>query len=291
MPKPIFREYIGVKPNSTTLHDFPTEIINTETLEFHYILGFAIESYYESGKGTGTFEESWDVELFGPEKVKNLKRRHPEVKVVISIGGRGVNTPFDPAEENVWVSNAKESLKLIIQKYSDDSGNLIDGIDIHYEHIRSDEPFATLMGQLITELKKDDDLNINVVSIAPSENNSSHYQKLYNAKKDYINWVDYQFSNQQKPVSTDDAFVEIFKSLEKDYHPHKVLPGFSTDPLDTKHNKITRDIFIGGCTRLVQTFSLPGVFFWNANDSVIPKRDGDKPFIVELTLQQLLAKR
>nr|CAA86852.1 putative narbonin [Glycine max] len=290
MPKPIFREYIGVKPNSETLHDFPHEIIDTENLEFHFILGFATESYYESGKSTGNFEESWDSESFGLENVKKLKERYPEVKVVISIGGRGVQTPFHPAEENVWVENAQESLKQIFQKYSNESGSMIDGIDINYEHISSDEPFARLVGLLITELKKDDDLNINVVSIAPSETNSSHYQKLYNAKKDYINWVDYQFSNQHKPVHKDDHFVEIFKTVEKDYHLRKVLPGFSTDPDDAKHNKITRDVFIGGCTRLKQTSSLPGVFFWNAHDSVTPRLDGDKPFIVELTLQQLLAK-
>nr|CAA87009.1 nodulin homologous to narbonin [Vicia faba] len=285
MSKPVFREYIGVKPDSKSLADFP-QITQTETIEFHFILGFATEKYNESRKGSGNFEESWKDEFFGPDKVRILKTKHPEVKVVISIGGRGVETPFDPAEQNVWVSNAVKSLKLIIQKYKNESGNLIDGIDINYEHIKWDEAFPRLIGQLITELKKERDLNIHVVSIAPSENNASSYLNLYNANPDYINLVDYQFSNQLNPVSTDDAFVDIYERVVNDYHPRKVLPGFSTDPLDHINIKITRDIFIGGCTKLKQTSSLPGVFFWNANDS----NNGDEPFKVEHVLEELLAK-
>ncbi|CAI8590156.1 unnamed protein product [Vicia faba] len=293
MSKPIFREYIGVKPHSTTLDDFPPEIIKTDTLEFHFILGFATEKYYLSGKGSGNFEESWRDEFFGPDKVKILKIKHPEVKVVISIGGRGLETPFDPAEHYVWVSNAVKSLKLIIQKYKNESGNMIDGIDINYEHIKWDELFVNCISQVITELKNDDDLNIQVVSIAPSENNASSYLKLYNANPDDINLVDYQFSNQLNPVSTEDAFVDIYKSLVKDYNPHKVLPGFSTDPLDTKRTKITRDTFIGGCKKIISSFQLklPGVFFWNANDSAIPQSDDeDEPYILEHILQDILTK-
>nr|CAA86853.1 putative narbonin-like 2S protein [Vicia faba] len=285
MPKPIFREYIGVKRESETLEDFP-QITQKETIEFHFILGFATEKYNEGRKGTGNFEESWMDEFFGPDKVKNLKTKHPEVKVVISIGGRGVETPFDPAEQNIWVSNAVKSLKLIIQKYKNESGNLIDGIDINYEHIKSDEAFPRLIGQLITELKKERDLNIHVVSIAPSENNASSYLNLYNANPDDINLVDYQFSNQLRHVSTEDAFVDIYKRVVNDYFTHKVLPVFITDPLDNMNTKITRDIFIGGCTKLKQTSSLPGVFFWNANDS----NNGDEPFKVEHVLEELLAK-
>nr|CAA87008.1 nodulin homologous to narbonin [Vicia faba] len=285
MSKPVFREYIGVKPESETLADFP-QITQKETTEFHFILGFATENYSESRKGSGNFVESWKDEFFGPDKVKILKRKHPEVKVVISIGGHGLETPFDPAEQIVWVSNAVRSLKLIIQKYKNESGNLIDGIDINYGNIKSDEAFPRLIGQLIRELKKERDLNIHVVSIAPSENNASSYHKLYNATRDDINWVDYQFSNQLNPVSTYDAFVDIYKSLVKDYHPHKVLPGFSTDPDDNMNTKITRDIFLGGCTKLKQTSSLPGVFFWNANDS----NNGDEPFQAEHVLEELLAK-
>nr|CAA86854.1 putative narbonin-like 2S protein [Vicia faba] len=285
MPKPIFREYIGVKPESETLQDFP-QITQKETIEFHFILGFATEKYTEAKRGTGNFEESWKDEFFGPDNVKNLKTKYPDVKVVISIGGSGLETPFDPAEQIVWVSNAVRSLKVIIQKYKNDSGNLIDGIDINYGNIKSDQAFTRLIGQLITELKKERDLNIHVVSIAPSEKNASSYHKLYNATRDDITLVDYQFSNQLRHVSTYDAFVDIYKGLVKDYHPHKVLPGFSTDPLDNMNTKITRDIFIGGCTKLKQTSSLPGVFFWNANDS----NNGDEPFKVEHVLEELLAK-
>ncbi|XP_058727864.1 chitinase 2-like [Vicia villosa] len=295
MSKLIFREYIGVKPSSTNLHDFPTDIINSKISDFHFILGFASEGY-ENGKGNGIFKEAWDVEFFGLEKVKKLKENNPKVKVVISIGGRDVETPFDPAEEEIWIRQAVNSLKAIIQKYKNDSNpnrNLIDGIDINYQHIAestTESLFSHCLGEVITKLKRDSDLNIDVVSIAPSEKNQSHYRRLYWDNAKMINWVDYQFYNQIKTISSPAEFVELYNNVANEYGPNKVLPGVSTDPDDTKNTKISRENFIAGCILLKQSSTLPGVFFWNANDSAVPLPGGKEGFLLERFWQSLVTE-
>jgi hypothetical protein len=291
MSKLIFREYIGVKPSSTSLIDFPTDIINSNRFDFQFILGFASEEYNASGKGNGNFTETWDVEYFGPDKVKDFKTNNPNVKVVISIGGRDVKTPFDPVEETLWIRTAVNSLKVLIGKYKNDSGNVIDGIDINYETIKtSNDLFVRCIGQVITQLKNDYDLKITVVSIAPSEKNESHYRALYYANRANINWVDYQFYNQEKTVPTPKDFVNIYGNLIKSYPPQIVLPGFSTDPNDTKDTKISRENFIAGCILLKKESKLNGVFLWNANDSSIPPPGEHEPYVVEHSLQDVLTK-
>ncbi|XP_045790252.1 chitinase 1-like [Trifolium pratense] len=288
----IFREYIGVKPSSKVLRNFPTEIINSDINEFHFILGFASEEYDNSNKGTGVFKESWNVDYFGPDDVRTMKEKYANVKVVISIGGRDSKTPFDPLtglEE--WSKKAVESLKRIIGKYKSSSGdNTIDGIDINYQYIHgseSDRRFANYLGRVITELKYNTDLRINVVSIAPSPNNDTHYLNLYSANKDDINWVDYKFYNNPYVISSSDEFVNLYNEAEKAYCPEKVLPGLSTDPAD---DKMSWEIFIGGCKLLKKKSKLPGIFIWNANDSAIPVPGENKGFLLEILLQRLLVQ-
>jgi hypothetical protein len=297
MPK-IFREYIGVKPYSKSLRDFPIKIINSNISEFHFILGFANEEYDDKKRGTGVFKTTWNVEFFGPEDVKRLKENNKNVKVVISFGGCDEKTPFNPAEDNIWMEKAVASLKAIILKYKDQSGkSIIDGIDINYEHILTSIDkdrcrFAECLGQVITDLKKDRDLNINVVSIAPSEHNDSHYRKLYWENIDNINLVDYKFYNQTKIVQTSEEFVKLYLKIANDYTPDKFLPGISTDPGHTepadKIIKMPREIFTAGCKHLMQYSTLPGIFLWNAHDSVVPPSGETKAFLLEDILQSLL---
>ncbi|XP_045792287.1 chitinase 2-like [Trifolium pratense] len=293
----IFREYIGVKPPSKSLVDYPTEIINSNIKEFHFILGFANEQYVNDSnynkKGTGSFKESWNVDFFGPDKVRILKETYANVKVVISIGGRDSKTPFDPLTGlEKWSKEAVNSLKRIIGKYKSSSGdNTIDGIDINYQHIHGSDSdpdrFANYLGRVITELKNDTDLRINVVSIAPSHNNDTHYRNLYSENKDNINWVDYQFYNNPHVISTYEEFLNLYNKAADDYCREKVLPGLSTDPAD---DKMPWEIFIGGCILLKQQSKLPGIFIWNANDSAIPVPGENKGFLLEIFLQRLLVQ-
>lgn len=293
--KLIFREYIGVKQPAISFDDFPSSIINSPSIEFHFILGFAREEYDGSGKGNGKFTANWDLDYYGPDKVKDFKNKNPNAKVIISIGGRAAETPFNPAEESLWIRNAVNSLRELIGPYKNDSGNIIDGIDINYETIKtSSDLFVRCIGQVITQLKNDQNprhdhynLKIHVVSIAVSEKNKSHYRDLYYANRTKIDWVDYQFYNQEKVVSTVKDFVEIYKNLIKDYTFEKILLGISTDPNDTKNSKISLEIFIAGCIELFKNSKVRGVFVWNANDSANPPH-GDEPYAVELRLKDAL---
>ncbi|XP_004503412.1 chitinase 2-like [Cicer arietinum] len=216
----IFREYIGVKPYPNTLHDFPVDIINSNIDQFHFILGFAIETYDDNGNSTGFFHPYWNVHFFSPEKVKKLKQNYDNVKVVISIGGRDDKHPFHPASKVDWADNAVNSLKKIIQQYNKVkdpwSFNIIDGIDINYEYIKSDgEDFAYCVGDVIKRLKEDIDVSIDMVSIAPSKQVNSKYHTLYLAHADDIDWVDYQFYFET--LKSKDEFKNLFLSLSDVY--------------------------------------------------------------------------
>ncbi|XP_061360430.1 chitinase 2-like [Gastrolobium bilobum] len=279
----IFREYIGVKEEPDSLNDFPDEIINSKIGEFHFILGFAMEDYDNNGRGTGIFKRRWNYGYFSPEKIKKLKNDHENevIKVVISIGGRAsgdTKYPFNPAEKEVWIEKAQESLKEIIKDYK----GQIDGIDINYENIESDD-FSHCIGKVINGLKNKDGV-INVVSIAPSYPVQAHYKKLYMANGKDINWVDYQFYDQI--VSTKVEFIKLYSDLSNVYDKEKLLAGFSTDPNDA--GKISREVFLEGCNDLISSASLPGIFVWNANDSALNVISNDVPFYFEKLAQRKL---
>jgi hypothetical protein len=302
MSKAIFREYIGVKPSSKSLRDFPTHIINSNISEFHFILGFAKE-VYEAKKGTGVFKETWNVEYFGPEEVRILKKAKKNVKVIISIGGGDNKTPFHPAvEEEKWVKAAVDSLKAIILKYKDENGaSLIDGIDIHYHTISTtggdtnSRRFATYIGNVIKTLKSETALLIKEVSIAPCERNLSHYRTLFLEFKEHINYVNYQFYKNPDLIDTIPSFVKLYNKAAEDFKPAKVLPGFSSEPDiedEPAENNLQRNTFIGGCVELIRDEKLtppfPGVFLWNAHESAITPSNDTTPFLVEHVLQSLL---
>lgn len=249
----IFREYIGLKPYPKRF-EFP-DIDNNKIDEFHVILAFAHETYND-GKGTGNFYADWDPYICGIQFVKEIKDKYPNVKVIISIGGRDAEYPFNPIEKEYWCDNAVDSLKTIIQQ------NNFDGIDIFYDHINTNEKdFSNYVGDVINRLKKE--VGIDVVSIAPFEGTDKHYKLLYKEHSDDINWVDYQFYMQPIPTETD--FLKLLVSLAREYALEKLLIGASTDPRDG--GNVPLDVFVKTCTDLVKRKSVRGIFIWNANDS------------------------
>ncbi|XP_027338329.1 chitinase 2-like [Abrus precatorius] len=282
----IFREYIGAKSHPK-LKKFPVDIINSEILEFHFILAFATEDYDPTtGRGKGNFSPSWNVTDFSAEKIKEMKAQYNNVKVVISIGGRGTTYPFNPEDKLQWIHNAKKSLKEILEvDYKDGCScttkTVIDGVDINYEHIESDD-FVECIGEVIEYLKKKG----MKVSIAPSDSTDpanpvlTNYKNLYNDNKEHIDWVDYQFYDQT--VSKIDAFVNLYRSLSDFFSVKKLLAGYSTDPNDA--GNISQKVFLEGCKILLQRASLPGIFVWDANDSKVL----EEPYYVEIKAQQLL---
>ncbi|KAI5446171.1 hypothetical protein KIW84_014141, partial [Lathyrus oleraceus] len=211
----IFREYIGmIDTLGENIHDFPAAIIDDHIPEFHFILGFARETYV-GGKGTGLFRSTWNVNDFSPAKVVKIKKEHRNVKVVITIGSNDADYPFNPQNLDSWIGNAVTSIKVLIQDYETkihpcEVGNIIDGIDINYEYIKSKEnDFSFCIGKVIELLKKDLDVSksMKVVSISPTNNVNLHYLKLYSNNQDNIDWINYKFYNEDFPT-------------EKEFNPH-----------------------------------------------------------------------
>ncbi len=277
----ILREYIGAKSDSD-LPGFP-HIINPKVKEFHFVLAFATEDYDETTKkGDGTFNPSWDLSTYNAESIQKLKNKHKNAKVLISIGGRGSEYPFNPEEKMIWLDNAKNSLKQILNEFNESCGcaNLIDGIDVHYEHIVASNDFVDSIGKLIKSLKKND--HIKMVSISPSKAAQPQYKKLYQTYRNYIDWVDYQFYDQT--VSTKQEFERLYNILSNDYPHNILLAGFSTDPSDA--GKISKEVFLEGCQDLFRRKLLPGISIWDAEDSQVPIHGN--PFQVEKLAQQMI---
>ncbi|CAL5195701.1 unnamed protein product [Lathyrus oleraceus] len=211
----IYREYL--------LKHFPTTDCSKYN-QVDFIIGFASEDYNPNGEGTGRFHPTWDLDTFSPEKLKKLKERYPHVRVVISIGGDiGTYSPFNPNEKKAWIATAVYSLTDIILGYDDRSSkSLIDGIDIHYGNIKSDD-FSYCIGEVIKSLKNNPRLAINVVSIAAGEYTQSDYLKLYVEYRNYIDIVHYLFINWKYCMKD---LVEFYKKLVAWYSHATVLPGY-----------------------------------------------------------------
>lgn len=282
----IFREYIGSKSAMENSGGFPVEIINGEISEFHFILAYAKEDYDPTtNKGNGNFRPTWNVK-FDVESIKKLKKDNKNVKVAISIGGRGSHSPaFDPVGKYRWIEKAKKSLKQIIfEDYKSDhcgcSGTVIDGIDIAYERIESDaDEFAYCMGEVIKDLKS----NGLVISIAPSKPFESHYRKLYEDNTSDICWVNYQFYYEK--LSTAEEFKNRYNNEVDCFTVEKLLAGFSTDPND--NDNISPQDFFDACRQLIGTGSLPGIFVCDADDSI----HYDPRFFVEKQAQLIILKK
>jgi len=274
VPLTISRRYI---------HNIPTLGINFDRRfrEIDIILGFASEHYDKHKKGNGLFEPTWKVDRSSIEWVKKLKDDHPQVRVIISIGGVGPEFPFNPVNKDRWIFNAVDTIKKIILLYNDGSRyiNTIDGIDIHYDVIDSTEDeFSYCIGEVIKQLKHDRKLSIQVVSIAPTKLVESYYLNLYLDKrniidnKHIIDLVDYQFYNQK--FSSKEEVVSLYKKLVVDYAPAKVLAGIGI-PVD--------HTLYEGIRYLIKHKLIPGIFFWNFFDSI----DGADTPSLEKILQNL----
>jgi hypothetical protein len=267
----ILREYIGVKPYPKSFI-FPD--IDYNEIDFHVILAFAHETYNEDGKGTGKFYPDWDLDICGIPRVQDIKLKYPKVKVVLSIGGRDIQSvqdiikhkdipptkyPFSPIEKESWCDNAVDSLKKIIQDYT------FDGIDILYDNINTnEEDFSNYVGDVIKRLKEE--VGINVVSIAPSHETNEHYKLLYRDHSDDINWVNYQFYMQPNPTDETDFVDLIYVRLAREcYTFEKLLVGASTDPRDGRNVPLPLDVFVASCSDLMKV-QRSGIFIWNAND-------------------------
>ncbi|CAI8589968.1 unnamed protein product [Vicia faba] len=263
-----FQEYIGINDGfGKNVNGFPSEIIDDDIPKFHFILGFANDTYVD-GAGTGFFKRAWNFDDFSPTKVAKLKKKHKNVKVVISIGGKGAEFPFNPQDDSSWIDNAVTSIKELIQDYE------------KYTPRVSDD--NVIDGQVIQRLKDDPDVSnsMKVVSISPTDLVNLQYLALYTNKPDNIDWINYKFYNQYFP--SENEFINFFNNLVNDYDAaFKLVAGFSSDT--STPTPTSQQACIDGCRILIERASLAGVFVWNGEASA-------PTYSLEAELQKLYTK-
>ncbi|KAL8516153.1 hypothetical protein ACS0TY_014717 [Phlomoides rotata] len=256
----LFREYIGADFNNVKFSDVP---INPN-VEFHFILSFSIDYTTSSNPSptNGDFNIFWDTSNLTPQQVSSIKKTHPNVKVAVSLGGDSVGNGspayFNPSSPESWLSNAVSSLTKIIRDYN------LDGIDIDYEHFKSDPTtFSMCIGKLISTLK--DNNVISFASIAPYDDDEvqSHYMALWREYGHVIDYVNFQFYAYDEGTTVGE-FLNYFETQRKNYGGGKVLPSFISDG---SGGLAPGGGFFTACSRLKSEGKLDGIFVWCADDS------------------------
>ncbi|KAK6926870.1 Glycoside hydrolase family 18, catalytic domain [Dillenia turbinata] len=273
----LFREYIGAEGQNVTLSDVP---INPD-VEFHFILSFAID-YTDSPTSPtdGDFNVYWDMDNLTPSQVNSIKAKHPNVKVAMSLAGDtigdGHHVFFKPTSINSWVRNAIYSITEIVRKYN------LNGIDIDYEHFKSDpDTFAECMGRLLYYLKQNE--IVAFTSIAPYEHDSvqPYYLALWQKYGHLIDYVNFQFYAYPKGT-TISQFMRYFEKQSSNYRGGKILASFGTDG---SGGLSPQNGFFTACGMLRKQGKLHGIFIWSADDS---KKDN---FRYEKQSQDFLASK
>ncbi|XP_010259971.1 PREDICTED: chitinase 2-like [Nelumbo nucifera] len=271
----LFREYIGAEFKGVRFSDVP---INPD-VDFHFILAFAIDYTTSSSPSptNGKFNIFWDSNNLSPSRVSSIKSGRPNVKVALSLGGDTVGSSFayfQPTSIDSWVQNAVSSLTKIINEYN------LDGIDIDYEHFKSDpDTFAECIGRLISILKGKG--VISSASIAPFDDDQvqNHYLALWSKYGHLIDYVNFQFYAYDKSTTVT-QFIHYFETQTSSYRGGKVLTSFISDG----SGGLSPDYgFFEACTALKERNQLHGIFVWCADDS---KANG---FLYEKQSQTLLA--
>ncbi|KAI5666126.1 hypothetical protein M9H77_15979 [Catharanthus roseus] len=254
----LFREYIGAEFKNVKLSDVPIR----SDVEFHFILSFAIDYTSSSSPTNGKFNIYWDTDNLNPNHISEIKAKHANVKIGLSLGGdtvgNGQYVYFQPSSVDSWVSNAVSSLTDIIKEYN------LDGIDIDYEHFHADDgTFAECIGKLISTLKKNE--VISFASIAPFDDDQvqSHYQALWNSYGNVIDYVNFQFYAYDEGTTVN-QFLNYFEEQRSNYNGGKILASFISDG---SGGLSPQNGFFSACNRLRKQGKLGGIFVWCADDS------------------------
>ncbi|KAJ7980924.1 chitinase 2-like [Quillaja saponaria] len=255
----LFREYIGAQFNNVRFQDVP---VNPK-VEFQFLLSFAIDYDTSSSPSptNGKFNIFWDSNNLSPSQVSSIKSKNSNVKVALSLGGnslKGGFVYFDPSSIDSWVSNAVLSLTKIIKRYN------LDGIDIDYEHFKSDpQTFARSIGRLIQTLKRNG--VIKFASIAPFDDDEvqSHYLALWKSYGNLIDYVNFQFYAYDKGTTVS-QFIDHFNTQSSNYKGGKVLVSFISDE---SGGLSPQNGFFTACNKLKSEQKLHGIFVWSAEDS------------------------
>ncbi|XP_062007294.1 chitinase 2-like [Rosa rugosa] len=252
----VMMEYIGATGVSVSFDDVP---IN-DGIDFHFILGFAIDADEAGNFQNGKFSPYWIPELT-PMSVAAIKKVHPNVKVMVSLSGWSIGTKtlhwYIPENSEKWISNAVSSLTSIITTYH------LDGIDIDYEKFRNSSKtnanFAYCIGELITRLK--DQGVISVASIAPFYSTVAPYIALYQGYGHAIDYVNHQFYTDK--VKTPKGYLKAFELRANQFDKTKLLPAY-----EVNGRGIQGDLFFDALSLLEENgFLINGVMIFSADAS------------------------
>ncbi|KAM0858977.1 hypothetical protein ACQ4PT_047504 [Festuca glaucescens] len=250
----LFRDYIGAIYNGVRFTDVPVD----PRVRFDYILAFVIDYTTATEPPTptnGRFNVFWQDTVLTPAAIAEVKRRNPNVRVGVSLGGATVSG--SPVFFNVtcgvdaWVRNAVESLTGIIQRYG------LDGIDIDYKEFQvNPATFAECAGRLVAALKSSG--VIRFASIAPYGNADvqRYYRTLWGGARPCHRL-------RQLPVLRL-KYVSLFDEQMFNYPGANILASFSTAATNTT---VPVGTALSACQTLQSQGKLYGIFIWAADHS------------------------
>ncbi|CAI9766654.1 unnamed protein product [Fraxinus pennsylvanica] len=101
-------EYIGASGVDIEFTSVPI----SQSIDFHFILSFAIDADSSGNPQNGTFSPYW-VSTLTPKAVKSIKYIYPNVKFLASLSGwslgQKVLSWYNPEDQDVWILNASSS--------------------------------------------------------------------------------------------------------------------------------------------------------------------------------------
>lgn len=212
-------EYIGATGTPITFDAVPIE----DGIDFHFILGFAIDADPSGQTQNGTFSPYW-VDTFNPSLGCSHQGQHSNVNALASLSGWSLGQKvirwYDPVEPQIWISNAFSSLRSIVIKYH------LDGIDIDHENLpKHNSTFANCIGELITMLKNRS--AISIATIAPFYTTAIPSIELFKNYGSVIDYVNHQFYTDK--VSTPKGYLEAFRLRAEQFEKNKLLPSYEVN--------------------------------------------------------------
>ena len=246
-------EYIGATGAPVTFDSVPIE----PGIDFHFVLGFAIDADPSGNAQNGKFSPYW-AETLTPNSVAAIKARHTNVKVLGSLAGWSLHDKvirwYNPKDPQLWISNAFSSLKSLALTYH------LDGIDIDYEVFPrggNSTSFAICVGELVTLLKNHS--VISVATIAPYHLTVHHYMELFSGYTNVIDYVNHQFYTDK--VLTPQSYVQDFKLRATQFDRNKLLPSY-----EVNGRGIQGDAFFGTLNLLEENgFEVTGIMIFSAD--------------------------
>jgi hypothetical protein len=257
----LFREYIGAQFTGVRFSDVPVN----PGLSFNFILAFAIDYTAPPApvQTNGVFSAFWDTANLSRSDVAAVKAAHPNVSVMLAIGGDSVQdivpAYFTPTSVDTWVANAVASLSALISEYG------LDGVDVDYEHFGvGSDVFVECIGRLLTQLKAKFP-NI-TTSIAPFERDDvqEYYQALWRSKySGVIDYINFQFYAYGANTNVD-YYVQFYNEQLANYPGGTILASFKTGDVT---GLLSPDQGISGAMELQRQDKLPGLFIFSADSS------------------------